>query len=64
MTNTTDPITTKTFLRKARKLIKRGWTQGASARDINGKGCASFSPEAKEWCAVGALNAVNAVVHR
>ena len=63
MTNTTDSITTIEFLRKAREFIERGWTQGSSARDINGKGCVSFSPEATEWCAVGALNAVNAVVH-
>ena len=61
-TNTTDPITTIDYLREARKLIERGWTQGSSGRDINGAGCASFSPEAIEWCAVGALNVVNAVV--
>jgi len=44
-------------LRKARELISQesAWTQGAFARDANGKPCGMTSDSAVCWCAGGAL---------
>jgi hypothetical protein len=39
----------------ALELIKQGWTQGASARDKDGKEVVSGSPEAVKWSALGAI---------
>jgi hypothetical protein len=51
----------KDLLIKARNLIraKSRWTQGALARDKNGKECGSSSPKAVCWCAEGALSHFN-----
>ena len=48
-------------LRAARALIAApgGWTQGASARDSNGRAIVSHSPSAVCFCSGGALFRVN-----
>jgi hypothetical protein len=47
-----------TVLKKARKLIERGWTKDACARDKNGLPVAVDSKEACRWCMFGSLLAV------
>ena len=42
-------------LRKSRKNIKDGWTQGSFARTASGITTDPSSPEAVEWCAYGAI---------
>lgn len=45
----------------ARALLrKKGWTQGAFARDVRGYQCATYRPEAATFCAVGAIRSVSA----
>ncbi len=41
---------------KARKFIKKGWTQQWFARDKNGERCDEESREATCWCVTGALS--------
>ena len=48
-----------TILKKARKLIERGWCLNASARTKTGKVCNIFSKRAVQWCAYGAVSAVS-----
>jgi hypothetical protein len=43
------------LIRRARRRIEKGWTQGAYARDSRGSLIASDSPEASCWCVLGAL---------
>lgn len=46
------------MLRKARRLISKGWTQGAVARDAHGEGLfPPDHPNAVSWCLVGAIRA-------
>ncbi len=45
------------LLREGRARIRKGWTKGAFARDRAGRSVQSWHEEAKEWCALGALNA-------
>ena len=44
-----------TVLKKARKLIERGWTKDALARDKNGGAHDYDYPTAVSWCAIGAI---------
>ena len=39
----------------ARRLIERGWCQGATARDANGNSVPPWSLEARTWSVVGAF---------
>ena len=43
-----------TDLKQARKRIEQGWTQGAFARDKNGKETYEYDLTAVKWCALGA----------
>ena len=46
------------ILASARAFIKRGWTQGALARDWHGMKCSAIDEdEACAWCVAGALDA-------
>lgn len=45
-------------LKRARQLIKKGWTQNAYARDRYGNMVDEDSPGAVRWCAAGALHRV------
>lgn len=44
-------------LKEARQLISKpsAWCRGASARDDFGNPCVPWHPNARRWCAVGAL---------
>ena len=42
-------------LKHARDAIAKGWTQGASARDVGGSIVGPHSKEAAAFCAMGAL---------
>lgn len=42
------------IVKNAKKLIEDGWTKGTSARDKYGKEVEYFSPNACQFCAVGA----------
>jgi len=44
-------------LRAAASRVRRGWTQGVTARDADGTACAASSPYATCWSALGAINA-------
>jgi hypothetical protein len=46
---------TPIILKRAALLVKRGWCQGAYARDAVGKDISSASNLAVRWCAVGAI---------
>ena len=43
--------------RDAAAYVRRGWTQGADARDIEGKPVELNDPKACSWCMGGALDA-------
>ena len=43
------------LLTEARARIARGWTQGASARDVTGSVTRAWAEEAVCWCAMGAV---------
>jgi hypothetical protein len=47
----------KEVLIQAREKIARpgGWTRGCSARDIAGRSVLTTDPDARSWCAVGAI---------
>lgn len=47
-------------LKRIRNIIRRGWTQGASARLANGKPCSALNSRAKSWCLWGAVNKADA----
>ena len=49
-------MTAATVLREARKLVERGWTQGAAARTADGKSVGEDSPAATCWCSLGAMS--------
>lgn len=51
-------MTIKEGLKKARKLIDKGWTKGAFARTKSGKECFSQSPNAVKFCLLGAVSSV------
>lgn len=51
-------MTTLQVLRKARALIKKGWTQGAFARRKNGHTTEDDSAAAVKFCVRGAINRV------
>lgn len=53
-------MTTREALIAARELIEdpERWTQEESARDADGKGVPIGSPEACQWCAMGALSKI------
>lgn len=42
---------------KASEYIRKGWTQGSVARDLNGDAEASMSARAVSWCVAGAITA-------
>lgn len=44
-----------TILKRAKKLVERGWCKGALARDADGKRVHPFDKSARHWCAEGAL---------
>lgn len=46
----------KSILKKAKKLIKKGWCKGAFARTASGESVPSDSPDAVKFCAIGAVN--------
>lgn len=54
--------TIKSILRKARALVKKGWCQGASARNSDGKPLHSDHPDAVSYCAMGAIRAAGVSV--
>jgi hypothetical protein len=39
----------------ALQIVKTSWTQGASARDVDGRACSALSQGAVKYCANGAL---------
>jgi hypothetical protein len=41
----------------ARKLVAKNWTQGESARNVNGVATDAFGDDAVSFCALGALRA-------
>ena len=43
--------------REAARLVRGGWTQGASARNVRGQTVSPEAPDACSWCATGALDA-------
>lgn len=47
------------LLRKARKLIVKGWCKGTLARDAAGNDVDANSRKAVRWCAAGACFAAN-----
>jgi len=47
------------ILKQTRKLIVKGWTQHAGARDKNGKVVGSDSADATCWCLTGAAYATS-----
>ena len=52
-------MTNKEVLISARGFIEKGWTQGAGARDKYECHVSAKDPDARSWCALGALDAVN-----
>jgi len=52
-------LTAAETLKRALKLIQKGWTQGCAARSKKGRPVSSNSRSAVEWCPLGALVAVN-----
>ena len=48
-------MTPADVLRAAASRVRRGWTQGANARDIDGVAVEAYSESAVCWCAVGAI---------
>ena len=44
-------------LLRARGLIEQGWTKGAMARNVDGESVSSYSPDACQWCLLGAIDA-------
>jgi hypothetical protein len=40
---------------KPSDYIKKGWCQGANAKDFNGWECGPLDDEAVSWCALGSL---------
>lgn len=48
---------TLSTLRKARRLIDKGWTQNTAARDLSGDGLPADDPHAVCWCMTGAVRA-------
>lgn len=53
-------MTIDEVLRAARAKIrlKKNWCQGAFARDASHRGTRPRSPNARQWCAVGAILAI------
>ena len=52
-------MTTKEILTEAQSLVKKGWTQGANARNAEGNRVYTDDPNACQFCAGGALIAVS-----
>ena len=48
-------LTAAAMVSEARRLVKRGWCQGAHARDSAGLEVSSWSEEARSWSLLGAL---------
>ncbi len=48
-------VTAAAMVSEARRLVKRGWCQGAHARDGAGLEVPSWSEEARSWSLLGAL---------
>jgi len=48
-------VTAAAMVSEARRLVKRGWCQGAQARDGAGLEVPSWSEEARSWSLLGAL---------
>lgn len=51
-------------LRQVLKLLQRGWTQHAMARDWLGRTCNSYDRWARKWCLSGACNRVDVLSKR
>lgn len=47
------------YIYEAAKVIERGWTQGAPARNIHNLPTSALNGEACSWCAIGALRKVS-----
>ena len=52
-----DYTSVPSILERAQGRIKKGWCQGAPARNAVGMKVPATWPEACEWCATGAINA-------
>jgi hypothetical protein len=48
-------VTAAAMMSEARRLVRRGWCQGAHARDRDGLEVPSWSEEARSWSLLGAL---------
>jgi hypothetical protein len=48
-------------LHEARNLVRRGWSQGAAARDAQGNPVDATDPSARSWSLAGALEAAAAM---
>ncbi len=51
-----------TVLRRARKLIEKGWCKDWSAEDKKGNYALPYSKAAVKWCAYGAISAFQCAV--
>jgi hypothetical protein len=56
-------MTTAAYLREARQRIERGWCQGTWARTGDGAPTHSQDERANQWCALGALSCVGALLN-
>jgi hypothetical protein len=53
-------MTTKEVLKKAKEKIEQGWCQHVIAKDREGTKVPADSPEAIQWCSVGAIASIYA----
>lgn len=59
-------MTKKEFIRrlqKAKKLLQKGWTKHAAARDKRGNHIGVFDDKATKWCLMGALGRAGLACH-
>jgi hypothetical protein len=49
-------MTPQEIREQAARLIERGWTQGAYAREKSGRPVSPFERHATRWCMLGALD--------
>lgn len=54
-------ITSQAILIGGRNLIRQGWSQGADARDVDGRRIHPWSMQARSWSLLGALVAIEGV---
>lgn len=53
-------ITPQEFIDEVENVLRRGWTQGAMARNIKGQPVMAAGGEAVSWCMEGAFSKVRA----